>query len=60
VLADADKVIAVPNLDGPIKSAKLLNGAAVDFTATKLGTIVVVPDKGRDPNDTVIEVVVGK
>jgi alpha-L-fucosidase len=60
VLTDTDTVIAVPGLGGNITGMKLLSGAKVEYQTTPVGTIVRMPDTGRDPNDTVIAVTVRK
>lgn len=54
ILSETDPVIAVPILEKDIKSASLLNGTIVEFTKTKLGTIIKIPVKERDPYDTVV------
>jgi len=54
ILSETDPVIAVPVLGKDIKSATLLNGTIVEFTNTKLGTIMRIPMKERDPYDTVV------
>ncbi|MCE5250425.1 alpha-L-fucosidase [bacterium] len=60
VLTDTDPVIAVPDLGGTVKTAKLMNGAGVEFSATRFGTIFKIPQTGKDPYDTVIAVTLGK
>jgi len=60
VLTDTDPVIAVPDLGGTVKTAKLMNGAVVEFSATRFGTIFKIPETGKDPYDTVIAVTLGK
>ena len=54
VLSESDPVIAVSGLGNKIKSAALLDGTVVEFANTELGAIVKVPEKDRDPYDTVI------
>jgi len=54
VLADTDPVIAVPAIGKNIKNAALLNGTPVEFSKTDFGTIMKIPEKHRDPFDTVI------
>ncbi|MFC1562792.1 alpha-L-fucosidase [candidate division KSB1 bacterium] len=56
VLSDTDPVIAVPILNKDIKSASLLNGTTVEFTKTKFGTIIKIPEDNRNPYDTVIAI----
>jgi alpha-L-fucosidase len=56
VLSDTDKVIAVPDFGKVVTSITLMDGAAVQFDTTPLGYIVKMPDKGRDPYDTVLVV----
>jgi len=60
VTADTDRVIAVPDLGGQVASAKLMNGSPVKFEATPVGTIVQIPDEGRDEYVTVIAVTLKK
>jgi len=57
---EPDQVIAVSGLGGTITGMKLLSGAKVDYQSTPVGTIVKLPDAGRDPNDTVIAVTIRK
>ena len=54
VLSDTDKVIAVPAFGKTITGAKLLNGTKVEFASTRIGTMVKLPETGRDPYDTVV------
>jgi alpha-L-fucosidase len=56
VLSDTDEVIAVPGLGGKIADMKLLNGSKIKYEETSVGTIVRLPETGRDPDDTVIVV----
>lgn len=56
VLSDTDEVIAVPGLGGKIADMKLLNGTKIKYEETSVGTIVKLPETGRDPDDTVIVV----
>lgn len=59
VMSDTDTVIALPPVKGKITGMKLLSGGAVEYQSTPMGTIVKLPETGRDPYDTVI-VVSGK
>ena len=54
VLSDTDTVIAVPAFGKTITGAKLLNGTKVEFITNKMGTMVKLPETGRDQYDTVI------
>jgi alpha-L-fucosidase len=54
ILSSSEKAVAVPDLGKKITGAALLNGAKVEFALTGLGTIVKLPDSGKDPNDTVV------
>jgi alpha-L-fucosidase len=56
VLSETDQQIAVPQLEGTIRSVKLLSGREVEYVRTKFGTIVKISDADRDPYDTVIVV----
>lgn len=60
VLTDTDAVIAVPDLGGAVAGMKLLTGGTVQFQSTSVGTIVKLPETGRDPYDTVIAVTLKK
>jgi alpha-L-fucosidase len=55
VLSPAEKVVALPDFGKKIVGARLLlGGAKVEFAATGLGTIVKLPETGRDEYDTVV------
>jgi len=54
VFSESDKLIGIPELAGSIKSAKLLNGKNIEFSQTKVGTLIKLPQTGRDPYDMVI------
>ncbi|HDY86568.1 MAG TPA: alpha-L-fucosidase, partial [bacterium] len=56
VLSVSDNVIAVPDLSKTISSMTLFDGTKVEYEDTKFGLIIKLPDKGRDPYDTVIVV----
>ena len=56
VLAETDDVIAVPDIGKKVSSVTMLDGTAVRFEKTALGLIIRLPDKGRDPYDTVLVV----
>lgn len=57
VLDDAATAVALPSFGTRIVSASLLDGSPVRFAETPLGTVIRLPDRGRDPHDTVIEAV---
>ncbi len=56
VLTDADRAIVLPDFGKKIISVRMLSGGRVEFAATKLGTVIKLPDTGLDPFDTVIAV----
>ena len=58
VLSAAEKAVAVPDFGKKIKGASLLNGTKVEFASTGLGTIVRLPETGRDPFDTIVALAV--
>ena len=53
-----DKSIAVPKMPKTILDARLMNGVKVDYSATDDGVIISIPDKNRDPHDTVVALTV--
>ncbi len=54
IVTAADDIIAVPDLGKPVRRLSLLSGARVPFEATALGTLVKMPESGRDPDATVL------
>jgi len=54
VLSNTDPVIALPKLKSSIKRASLIDGTPVSYESTDMGTLVRLPEKGRDPYDTVV------
>lgn len=58
ILSDKEKAVAVPDFGREVNGARLLSGAAVQFAQTKLGTIVKLPETGRDEYDTIVALTV--
>ncbi|MFC1551292.1 alpha-L-fucosidase [Candidatus Latescibacterota bacterium] len=56
VLASTDDVISIPNIDKRISGMTLLDGTAVAFEKTSLGTIIKLPERDADTHDTIIVV----
>ena len=56
VLADADRIIALPDFGKKIATITLLDGTPVEYEKTRLGLLIKLPEKGRDPYDTVLVV----
>ena len=54
VLAESAGSIALPKVNASVKSAALIDGTAVEYDSTPLGTVLKLPEKGRDPYDTVV------
>lgn len=46
--------VAIPKLKSPAAKAYLMNGSPVEFISNDTGTIVRLPETGRDPVDTVV------
>jgi len=60
VFSETDVLIAVPDMEGKVQSAKLLSGPKVEFSPAKIGTIIKIPDSGRNPYDTVVVLTIEK
>lgn len=58
ILSDTEKTVAIPDFGREVNGARLLSGAAVQFAQTKLGTIVKLPETGRDEYDTIVALTV--
>lgn len=56
VLSDTDRAVVLPDFGKKIVSARMLSGGKVEFAATKLGTVIKLPDTGLDQNDTVVAI----
>lgn len=54
VLHESDTVVALSDFGRRTAKASLLTGEALDFESTSLGTIIRLPEAGRDPFDTVV------
>ncbi|MHB9028904.1 MAG: alpha-L-fucosidase [Candidatus Latescibacterota bacterium] len=54
VLTDTDAVVAVPDFGKKVRAARLLSGAKVEFASIGLGTMVKLPEAGRDSYDTIV------
>ncbi|MFC1606477.1 alpha-L-fucosidase [Candidatus Latescibacterota bacterium] len=54
VLTDTDRIIALPRLKAAVTSARLMNGIPVEYAASSMGTLIQLPQEGRDPHDTVV------
>ena len=54
VFSEGGPVIALPNMKATIISAALIDGTEVEYISTKLGTLMKLPEKGRDSIDTVV------
>lgn len=54
VLETTDPVIALPSMDIKIKKAALIDGTPVQYSSTKQGTMITMPDEVPDSIDTVI------
>ncbi len=57
VLCD-DQIVCIPKIDRKVKEARLMDGTKVEYSLTDYGTVFSLPEKGRDPHDTVIAVTV--
>ena len=60
VMSDTDTEIVLPLLERPVRSARLLHGGPVTFETTSLGTIIRLPETGRDDYDTIIALEMGR
>ena len=54
VFSEGSPVIALPKLKANITGASLIDVTTVEYVETKTGTLVKLPDKGRDSIDTVV------
>jgi len=53
VLAESDKVIAIPKFKAKLRSVSLIDGTQIDYESTKIGTLVKLPER-KDPIDTIV------
>ncbi len=56
VLDTSNSVIAVPDFGKKIHQVTLLDGTGLEFEKTNLGYSIKLPEKGRDPYDTIVVV----
>ena len=58
VLSAEDQAVALPDFGKKIKKAELLSGGKVEYEQSDKGTVIVLPETGRNEYDTVIRLTV--